>query len=64
VDDVVAVTHGYGCGRWPSTRPGAAVPIQTLRHISLHPNLACDPLVVSLGCEKLQPERCFRANSP
>lgn len=56
VDDVVAVTHTYGCGV-AIDAPGAAVPIQTLRHISTHANFGGDPLVVSLGCEKLQPSR-------
>ena len=36
VDDVVAITHTYGCGV-AIDAPGAAVPIRTLRHISLHP---------------------------
>jgi len=58
VDDVVAITHTYGCGV-AIDAPGAEVPIQTLRHISLHPNLGGAPLVVSLGCEKLQPQRLF-----
>ena len=62
VDDVVAITHTYGCGV-AIDAPGAAVPIRTLRHISLHPNFAGQPLVVSLGCEKLQPARLFRATS-
>ncbi|HET8546480.1 MAG TPA: UxaA family hydrolase, partial [Bryobacteraceae bacterium] len=56
VDDVVAVTHGYGCGV-AIDAPGAAVPIRTLQHISLHANFGGSPLVVSLGCEKLQPAR-------
>jgi galactarate dehydratase len=56
VDDVVAITHTYGCGV-AIDAPGAAVPIQTLRHISTHANLGGDPLVISLGCEKLQPNR-------
>ncbi|MGH9672323.1 MAG: galactarate dehydratase [Bryobacteraceae bacterium] len=56
VDDVVAITHTYGCGV-AIDAPGAAIPIRTLRHISLHPNLGAAPLVVSLGCEKMQPER-------
>src|SRR5207302_2000208 len=34
-------------------------PINTLRHVSLHANLAADPMLVSLGCEKLQPARLF-----
>lgn len=58
VDDVVAITHGYGCGV-AIDAPGAAVPIRTLRNISLHPNFGGTPLVVSLGCEKLQPARLF-----
>ena len=58
VGDVVAITHTYGCGV-AIDAPGAAVPIQTLRHISLHPNIGSEPLVVSLGCEKMQPARLF-----
>ncbi|HZT28589.1 MAG TPA: galactarate dehydratase [Bryobacteraceae bacterium] len=58
VDGVAAITHTYGCGV-AIDAPGAAVPIRTLRHISLHPNLGGAPLVVSLGCEKLQPARLF-----
>src|SRR2546427_11697864 len=63
VDDVVAVTHSYGCGI-AIDAPGAAVPIRTLKHISLHPNVAAAPLVVSLGCEKLQPARLFGNGLP
>lgn len=58
VDDVVAVTHTYGCGV-AIDAPGAAVPIATLRHISRHANFGGAPLVVSLGCEKMQPSRLF-----
>lgn len=58
VDDVVAITHTYGCGV-AIDAPGAAVPIRTIRNISLHPNVGGTPLVVSLGCEKLQPRRLF-----
>ena len=58
VDDVVAITHSYGCGV-AIDAPGAAIPIRTLREISLHANLHAEPLVVSLGCEKLQPARLF-----
>jgi len=56
VDDVVSVTHSYGCGV-AIDAPGAAIPIRTLKHISLHANLMGEPLLVSLGCEKLQPAR-------
>ncbi|MBK9168605.1 MAG: galactarate dehydratase [Bryobacterales bacterium] len=63
VDGVVAITHTYGCGV-AIDAPGAAVPVQTLRHISLHANLAGLPLVVSLGCEKMQPARLFSSDLP
>ena len=56
VDDVVSVTHTYGCGV-AIDAPGAAIPIRTIRNISLHPNIGAEPLIVSLGCEKLQPSR-------
>ena len=56
VSDVVAITHSYGCGV-AIDAPGAAIPIRTLRHISGHANFGGAPLVVSLGCEKLQPGR-------
>jgi galactarate dehydratase len=56
VSDVAAITHTYGCGI-AMEAPGAEIPIRTIRHISTHPNLGGTPLVVSLGCEKLQPER-------
>lgn len=58
VNDVVAITHTYGCGI-AMDAPAAEIPIRTIRHISTHPNLGGTPLVVSLGCEKLQPERLF-----
>jgi galactarate dehydratase len=56
VDDVIAINHGYGCGI-AIDAPGAEIPIRTLRNLSLNPNLGGAPLVVSLGCEKLQPSR-------
>jgi galactarate dehydratase len=58
VDDVVALGHSYGCGV-AIDAPGAAVPIRTLRNLALNPNLGGETLVVSLGCEKLQPDRLF-----
>ncbi|MFN0167245.1 MAG: galactarate dehydratase [Bryobacteraceae bacterium] len=58
VDDVVAITHTYGCGV-AIDAPGAAVPIRTIRNVSTNPNLGGSPLIVSLGCEKLQPSRLF-----
>jgi galactarate dehydratase len=56
VDDVVALEHSYGCGV-AIDAPDAAIPIRTLRNISLNPNFGGELMVVSLGCEKLQPER-------
>lgn len=54
VDDVIPLTHNYGCGV-AIQAPGAEIPIRTLRNLSLNPNLGGAPMVVSLGCEKLQP---------
>ena len=56
VDDVVALDHTYGCGV-AIDAPGAEIPIRTLRNISLNPNFGGEVMLVSLGCEKLQPER-------
>ena len=58
VEDAVAITHTYGCGV-AIDAPGAATPIRTIRNISLHANIGAAPLVVSLGCEKMQPSRLF-----
>ena len=62
VDDVVSLEHGYGCGV-AIDAPDAVVPIRTLRHISLNPNFGGEVMVVSLGCEKLQPERLLPPGS-
>ncbi|TFY99873.1 galactarate dehydratase [Ramlibacter rhizophilus] len=56
VDGVVALEHAYGCGV-AIDAPDAVIPIRTLRNISLNPNFGGEVLLVSLGCEKLQPER-------
>ncbi|WP_374667125.1 galactarate dehydratase [Ramlibacter sp.] len=56
VDGVVALEHGYGCGV-AIDAPEAVIPIRTLRHISLNPNFGGEVMLVSLGCEKLQPDR-------
>ena len=56
VDDVVGIEHTYGCGV-AIDADGAEIPIRTLRNISLNPNFGGEVMVVSLGCEKLQPER-------
>ena len=62
VDDVVALDHAYGCGV-AIDAPGAEIPIRTLRNISLNPNFGGEVMVVSLGCEKLQPERLLPPGS-
>ncbi len=56
VDDVVGLEHTYGCGV-AIDAPDAIVPIRTLRNIALNPNFGGTAMVVSLGCEKLQPDR-------
>ena len=56
VDGVVGLEHSYGCGV-AIDAPGAEIPIRTLRNISLNPNFGGEVMVVSLGCEKLQPQR-------
>ncbi len=63
VDDVVPLTHTYGCGV-AIDAPGAAVPIRTLHNISLNPNFGGRPLIVSLGCEKMQPARLYSSDLP
>src|SRR6202034_2388980 len=62
VDDVIALTHNYGCGV-AIDAPGAEIPIRTLRNLSLNPILGGAPMVVSLGCEKLQPVRLLPAGT-
>jgi galactarate dehydratase len=62
VDGVVALEHGYGCGV-AIDAPGAEIPIRTLRHIALNPNFGGELMVVSLGCEKLQPDRLLPPGS-
>jgi galactarate dehydratase len=58
VDDVVALTHTFGCGVAIES-PAAAIPIRTVRNLALNPNLGGEVLTVSLGCEKLQPDLLF-----
>jgi galactarate dehydratase len=62
VDDVVGLDHTYGCGV-AIDAPDAIIPIRTLRHISQNPNFGGEVMAVSLGCEKLQPERLFPSGS-
>jgi galactarate dehydratase len=60
VDDVVALTHAYGCGV-AINAPQAVVPIRTLQNLAQNPNFGGEVLVVGLGCEKLAPERLLPA---
>jgi galactarate dehydratase len=60
VDDVVGLTHNYGCGV-AITAPMAVVPIRTLQNIAKNPNFGGEVMVVGLGCEKLTPERLLPA---
>ena len=62
VDDVVGIEHTYGCGVAIDAQ-GADIPIRTLRNISLNPNFGGEVMVVSLGCEKLQPQRLMPPGS-
>jgi galactarate dehydratase len=61
VDDVVAINHHYGCGV-AIDAPGAAIPIRTLRNLAMNPNFGGEVLIVSLGCEKLQPARMMEGS--
>ncbi|PKH19988.1 galactarate dehydratase [Enterobacterales bacterium CwR94] len=61
VDGVVALNHLYGCGV-AINAPAAVVPIRTIHNLALNPNFGGEIMVVSLGCEKLQPERLLAAS--
>ncbi|MEG0920698.1 MAG: galactarate dehydratase [Comamonas sp.] len=63
VDDVVGLEHTYGCGVAIDALD-AVIPIRTLRNISHNPNFGGEVMVVSLGCEKLQPERLLPVEAP
>lgn len=62
VDDVVALTHSYGCGV-AIQAPDAPIPIRSIQNLGLNPNFGGPPLVVSLGCEKMQPDRLYPAEA-
>ncbi|MCF0238671.1 MAG: UxaA family hydrolase [Sphaerochaetaceae bacterium] len=53
VDDVVAVTHPYGCGV-AIAADDSDIPIRSVRNVAHHPNFGGQILAVGLGCEKLQ----------
>lgn len=56
VDDVVGMTHSYGCGV-AIHAPDAVIPIRTLQNLATHPNFGGQTMFIGLGCEKLQPEQ-------
>ncbi|WP_213950588.1 galactarate dehydratase [Tepidanaerobacter syntrophicus] len=56
VDGVMPINHNYGCGV-AIDAPEAKIPIRTLRNIATHPNFGGELLLVSLGCEKLIPNK-------
>ena len=62
VDGVVGLEHAYGCGV-AIDAPGAEIPIRTLRHLARNPNFGGEVMLLSLGCEKLQPERLLPPGS-
>ena len=62
VDDVAGLEYTYGCGV-ALNAPNAIIPIRALRNISLNPNVGGQAMVVSLGCEKLQPSRLLPEGS-
>jgi galactarate dehydratase len=62
VDGVVALEHAYGCGV-AIDAPEAVIPIRTVRHLARNPNFGGEVMVLSLGCEKLQPERLLPPGS-
>jgi galactarate dehydratase len=62
VDGVIGLEHSYGCGV-AIDAPDAIIPIRTLRNISSNPNFGGEVMVLSLGCEKLQPERLLPPGS-
>lgn len=62
VDGVIGLAHSYGCGV-AIDAPNAPIPIRTLRNIALNPNFGGEIMVISLGCEKLQPARLMPPGS-
>ncbi|WP_202108580.1 UxaA family hydrolase [Succinivibrio dextrinosolvens] len=61
VDDVVAVTHPYGCGV-AINAPDAVIPIRAIRNLIKQPNFGGEIMVVGLGCEKLTFDRVLDEN--
>lgn len=61
VEDVVAVTHPYGCGV-AINAPDAVIPIRAIRNLIKQPNFGGEIMVVGLGCEKLTFDRVLDEN--
>lgn len=59
VDGVIGLNHIYGCGV-AINAPAAVVPIRTIHNLALNPNFGNEVFVVSLGCEKLPPDRLLK----
>lgn len=56
VDGIMPINHNYGCGV-AINAPEALIPIRTLQNLAKHPNFGGELLLVSLGCEKLLPNK-------
>ncbi len=63
VDGVVGLNHLYGCGV-AINAPAAVVPIRTIHNLALNPNFGNEVFVISLGCEKLPPDRLLGEGGP
>ena len=61
VDDVIALTHSYGCGV-AIDAPDAVIPIRTIQNLAKHPNFGGEVMIIGLGCEKLVPSRLNDGN--
>ncbi|WP_263770857.1 galactarate dehydratase [Propionivibrio soli] len=59
VDGVVGLNHIYGCGV-AINAPAAIIPIRTVHNLALNPNFGNEVMVISLGCEKLTPDRLLK----
>lgn len=59
VDGVVALNHLYGCGV-AIDAPAAIIPIRSIHNLAKNANFGGEVMIVSLGCEKLQPQRLIK----
>lgn len=62
VDGVVPLTHLYGCGV-AIDAPAAIIPIRSVHSLAKNPNFGGEVMVISLGCEKFQPERLLKGTA-